>query len=388
MYLTPEEEGILNGEKGWAYEVSMKILVRLGDLFHASQLIPIESAHISGISYKTIGDAPIDFLEALVKANGKAKVASTANPSGFDPDYLAKQFPKEYQRKQMHIIDLYKSMGVNDALTCTPYYLQQPKRNWHLAWAESSAAVYANSILKSWTNREGAPSALAAALIGKTPDCGVHKAENRKPSIRVKVEADLGNEAEFGALGIYVGKRLKDEIPVFEGLTNYTDDDLKQLGAGLASSGMTSMFYYQKPIANNEIETITIEKKDMKNAFETLSTTQQAPDLVFIGCPHCSLKEIKAVSQTLEGKKVKKGTELWVCTSRHVKNVAREYVSIIEKAGGHVLCDTCAVVTWIKNLGFNTLMTNSAKTAYYAPTLNMVETILAPLKTCINAACD
>ena len=387
MYLTAEEEKILNGEKGWAYEVSMKILVRLGDLFKATKLVPIKSAHVSGVSYKTIGDAPIDFLEALAKADGRVKVYSTVNPSGFDPDYLAKRFPKEYQKKQTHIIDLYKRMGVNAVLTCTPYYLQQPKPNWHLAWAESSAVVYANSVLKSWTNREGAPSALAAALIGKTPNCGVHKAESRRPSIVVKVEANLRNEAEYGALGIYVGRMLKDEVPVFEGLTIYTDGDLKQLGAGLASSGMTSIFYYQKPTSRTRIETISIERKDMKNAVETLSTTQQTPDLVFIGCPHCSLKEIETVAQALKGKKVKGKTELWICTSRYVKNIAKRHVDIIEKAGGHVLCDTCAVVTWIKNLGFNTLMTNSAKTAYYAPTLNNVEAILAPLKTCINAAC-
>jgi len=388
MYLTPGEEKILNGERGWAYEVSMKILVRLGDLFNATQLIPIKSAHISGVSYKTIGDAPIDFLEALVKADGKTKVSSTVNPSGFDPDYLVKRFPKEYQRKQKRIIELYKRMGVDAVLTCTPYYLQQPKPNWHLAWAESSAVVYANSVLKSWTNREGAPSALAAALIGKTPNCGIHRAENRQPSIVIKVEANPRNEAEFGALGIYVGKTLKDEIPVFEGLKNCTDAYLKQLGAGLASSGMTSMFYYQKPSARNRMETISIERKDMKNAVETLSITQQNPDLVFIGCPHCSLKEIETVAKALKGKRVKSETELWVCTSRHVKNVAKRYVNIIEKAGGHVLCDTCAVVTWIKNLGFNTLMTNSAKTAYYAPTLNKVDVVLTPLKRCVNVACD
>jgi len=388
MYLTAEEEKILNGERGWAYEVSMKILARLGDLFNATRLIPINSAHISGVSYKTIGDAPIDFLEALVKADGKVKVPSTVNPSGFDPDYLAKRYPKEYQEKQMRIIDLYKRMGVDAVLTCTPYYLQQPKSNWHLAWAESSAVVYANSVLKSWTNREGAPSALAAALIGKTPNCGVHRAENRQPSIIAKVEVNPRNEAEFGALGIHVGKILKDEIPVFEGLTNYTNDDLKQLGAGLASTGMTSMFYYQRPVARGKIETISIERKDMKNAVETLSTAKEPPALVFIGCPHCSLKEIGKVAQALEGRKVKSGTELWVCTSCHVKNTAKGYVDIIEKAGGHVLCDTCAVVTWIKNLGFNTLMTNSAKTAYYAPTLNGVDTILAPLKTCISTTCD
>jgi hypothetical protein len=113
-------------------------------------------------------------------------------------------------------------------------------------------------------------------------------------------------------------------------------------------------------------------------------TLKERPDLVFIGCPHCSLKEVETVAQALEGKRVKNETELWVCTSRHVKSKAKGYVDIIEKAGGHVLCDTCAVVTWVKNLGFDSLMTNSAKTAYYAPTLNGVEVTLAPLKKALT----
>lgn len=387
VYLTREEERVYEGEYGWAYQVSMKILVRLGDLFGATQLTPIKSAHISGVSYKTLGDAPIDFLNDLASAGGKAKVPSTLNPSSFDPDHLAKEFPQEYRAKQLRVVDLYEKMGVKSIFTCTPYYLHKPRPNWHLAWAESSAAVYANSVLRSWTNREGGPSALAAALIGKTPNYGVHQAENRRASVLVKVEANLRNQMEFGALGIHLGKLLKDKIPVLEGLPNYTNEDLKQLGAGLASSGMASMFRYQGPYETEEAETISIETKDVENTAENLSTTSEAPDLIFIGCPHCSLNEVREVARALEGKRVKRATELWVCTSRHVKRRAGRCVDIIEGAGGHVLCDTCAVVTWIKELGIDVVMTNSAKTAYYSPTLNRVDTILAPLSRCIDAAC-
>ena len=387
MHLTSEEEKIFNGEFGWAYEVSMKILVRLGELFGATELIPVESAHISGVSYKTLGDAPIEFFEALVGAGGKVRVPSTVNPSGFDPEYLAKRFQEDYLKKQLRVVDLYEKMGVKPTLTCTPYYLRQPQPGCHLAWSESSAVIYTNSVLGSWTNREGGPSALAAALIGKTPNYGVHKAENREANILIKVESPLRNETDFGALGIHVGKLLRNEVPVFEGLSDYSKDDLKQLGAGLASSGMTTMFHYQETSRKEKLETVPVEEDDIQDTIGNLSTSAETPDLIFIGCPHCSLREIQRVSEALKRKKVNKGTELWICTSSHVRKMAEKYVNVIKGAGGHILCDTCAIVTWIKKLGIDTVMTNSAKTAYYAPTLNEVDVTLAPLTKCIEESC-
>jgi len=386
MHLTKEEEKTYNGEYGWASQVAMKILVRLGDLFGATRLIPIDSAHISGVSYKHLGDAAIDFLEALANKGGKTRVFSTLNPSSFDPSYLVKKFPKDYLERQNHVIGLYRAMGATPVLTCTPYYLYQPLRGQHLAWAESSAVVYANSVLGAWTNREGGPSALAAALIGKTPNHGVHQKENREPNVLVKVEAELKNETEYGALGIHLGKLLKDKIPAFEGLPKECSrDDLKHLGAGLASGGMTALFYCSKPVTKEKLETIAVEARDVKEAVESLCTTTEQPDMVFIGCPHCSVREVQEVAKALEGKRVRDEVKLWVCTSRFVMEKAEDYVHQIEKAGGLVLCDTCAVVTWIEKLGVRRLMTNSAKTAHYAPTLNNVDVTLASLNQCIKA---
>lgn len=385
MYLTSEEEKIYEGEHGWAYEVSMKILTRLGDLFGASRLIPIKSAHLSGVSYKTLGDAPIEFLQAIADAGGKVKVTSTLNPSCIDSIYLPDRLPKKYGEKQFQILDLYTKMGATPTLTCTPYYLYRLQRDTHHAWAESSAVIYANSVLGAWTNREGGPSALASALLGKTPEYGFHLSENRKPTIRVKVEAKLQNETEYGALGIHLGNQLKDKVPFFEGLKGYATEDLKQLGAGLASSGMTSLFYPTYRTIE-KLETISIEAKNIKETIQNMSTAQKSPNLIFIGCPHCSLNEIKTIAYNLENKKLKRHVELWVCTSPYIKDKAKKWVGIIEKAGGYVLCGTCAIVTWLKPLGIETLMTNSAKTAYYAPMLNGTQVILAPLKQCLETA--
>ncbi|MBX5326684.1 MAG: aconitase X [Candidatus Bathyarchaeia archaeon] len=384
MYLTRKEEKIYDGEFGWAYQTAMKILVRLGDLFGASKLIPIKSAHISGVSYKTLGDAPIDFLKATAETCPRVRVPSTLNPCGFDSDYLVTKFPEKLRKKQALILNLYTQIGVVPALTCTPYYLKTPKNGWHLASAESSAVVYTNSVLGAWTNREGSPSALAAALVGKVPDYGVHRPENRQPSIVVKVETELANEAEFGALGVCVGKMLKDEVPVFQGLpANVKGDELKQLGAGLASSGMISIFHY-KPSPTKGLERVAVTKSDVRNAMENLSANVGTPDLVFVGCPHCSLGEVKAVADLVRDKKVRR--EFWVCTSRFVKEKAMEHVRVIEKAGGHVLCDTCAIVTWLKELGVKVMLTNSAKAAYYSPTMNRVDAVLAPLNECVETA--
>ena len=390
MYLSKEEERIYEGEEGWAYQIAMRILVKLGDLFEADRLIPIESAHVSGVSYKTIGDAAIEFLEALSETGAKTKVTSTANPAGIDYNHLEEmvKLPRLHE-KQSRIIELYRNMGINPILTCTPYYVRRPKEDAHLAWAESSTVIYANSLLHSWTNREGGPSALASALIGKTPNYGIHKSENRQADVQVKVETVLRDEADFGALGIYTGRILKDEIPFFEGLSRPEETQLKHLGSAMASTGMASLFYpcSSCPKSSERPEIISVDAKDLRNAFEGLSTTNEDPDMVYVGCPHCSFEEIKQIAQKIKGKKIKNNVKLWICTSRYIRRKTENYVKIIEAAGGKVLSDTCAVVTWLKELGVDVLMTNSAKTAYYAPTMNNVETIFSSLDLCIEAAC-
>ncbi|MCS7120087.1 MAG: aconitase X catalytic domain-containing protein [Nitrososphaerota archaeon] len=391
VHLTTEEEKILNGERGWAYQVAMKILVKLGDLYGAKRLIPIRSAHVSGVSYKTIGDAPIEFLRNLFESGAIAEVETTTNPAGFDSMRLDEfNFSESILEKQLEVIRVYEGMKFLPVLTCTPYYLRRPRKGSHLAWAESSAVVYANSILNAWTNREGGPSALAAALIGKTPDYGLHRPENRRPEIGVDVNVKLSNEAEFGALGILLGKVVRDKIPVFKGLPSLEEFCLKQMGAALASSGMVSFFYpsYLQVEEFSISDTLSVEAKELNETFERLSTTDEEPDMIFIGCPHSSLHELETVAFLLRGRKVKRGVRLWVCTSRYIKNAASAYVSQIEAAGGKVICDTCAVVTWLKEMGVQTLMTNSAKTAYYAPNMCKVGVRFASLQECINKACS
>jgi len=387
VHLTKQEEHIYDGEFGWANQICIKTLVRLGELFNATRLIPISSAHVSGVSYKTLGDAPVDFLETLANTDVKVTVKATLNPQSLDEEHLCGKLPLNICQKQSGILKNFEKMGFTKSLTCTPYYLENPKKEAHLAWAESSAVVYANSVIGAWTNREGGLSALAAAIIGKTPDYGMHKVENREPKALVAMETQLQSEVEFGALGIFLGEIVEDKIPIMQGLQNASRDNLKQLGAALASTGMVNMFYHDGVNAKvNELEKISVDTKDIRRTIENMSTTSaQKPDLVFVGCPHCSLNEIKQIADLIGSRKVRDGMEFWVCTSRYIKEKAGKHVEKIEKSGGHVLTDTCAVVTWTDKLGIKTIMTNSAKTAHYAPTLNRAETIFAPLKECLNA---
>jgi hypothetical protein len=365
----------------------MRILVRLGELFDAEKLIPISSAHVSGVSYKTLGDAPIEFLRTLADTGARAKVRTTLNPQSLDTRYLGRKLPRRLRDSQLDILKQFKKMGLTQSLTCTPYYLEKPKRGSHHAWAESSAVVYANSILGAWTNREGGPSALAAAITGKTPDYGIHKMENRQPNVTVKVETTLRNETELGALGIFLGKTLGDKIPAIRGLPSTSRDRLKQLCAALATTGMANMFHLNSHSKIEGTEKMSVDSPQIKQTIGELSAASVGqPDLVFIGCPHCSLNEVKRVAQLVEGKRVRAGTEFWVCTSCHVRRLAGDYVRKIERAGGHVLDGVCTVVSWTEKLGIKTIMTNSAKTAYYAPTLNKAEPLLAPLQECLKAA--
>jgi predicted aconitase len=387
MYLTKEEERILDGESGWAKQTSMKILARLGDLFGAEKLIPISSAHVSGVSYKTLGDAPIEFLKALAVSGGKVKVMTTLNPQSLDPKYLSKKLPENLVEKQRDILGQFERMGLTQSLTCTPYYLNRVKPDSHLAWAESSAVVYANSILGAKTNREGGPSALASGIIGKTPDYGAHNVENRQPKVIVNVEAKLRDETDFGVLGIYLGKLLRDKIPTIENLQKSSETKLKQLSAAIATTGMTNMFHCGACPKRRGFEKISVQDSDLKHAAEELTTSQtEKADLVFLGCPHCSLDELEQIAQLVHGKKIAPETEFWVCISNHVKELGKSYAEEIEKSGGHVLTGVCTIVSWTEKLGIRTIMTNSAKTAYYAPSLCKAETQLAPMKACVKAA--
>ena len=374
MYLTREEEGILNGEQGAVPARLMRLLVRLGDIYGADKMIPVGSVQVAGVSYKSICDPGTEFLEDMAAKGAKVKVLTYLNPAGMDlENWKEIGFPEDFARKQIRIMDAFQKMGIVITATCTPYLAGNlPRFREHIAWSESSAVSFSNSVIGARTNREGGPSALAAAIVGKTPNYGLHLDENRKPTVVVDVQAALEYNADFGALGYYVGKQVKNGKPYFRGIKNANTDQLKALGAAMAASGAVAVYYAENltPEANQQdisgLETISVTDAEIKATYDTLNTGEK-PDIVVLGCPHASLREISTLAAEVDGKTLTK--PVWICTSRVMKEAADRmgYTETIRKAGGTVVADTCMVVSPIEQMGFKTTGVNTGKGANYLP---------------------
>ena len=359
MQLTPEEQAMYDGKHGIAIEKSMEILVALGDIYGAENMVDITSAQISGVSYKTIGEAGLEYLDELAASGVKVKVPSTLNPAGIDLErWEDLKFSKQFVEKQNKIIAAYQKMGISTTCTCTPYLVGNvPIMGSHIAWSESSAVCYANSVLGARTNREGGPGALAAAICGKTAAYGYHLDEGRKAKYVFELEIPLKG-VDYGALGYIVGKIVGGGVPYFKLKNIPSINELKSLGAALASSGAVALYHvegvtpeYEEALKSEDmelIERISVTEDDVMDARKKLSTTAQKPDLICIGCPHASLDEIEKIAEKISGRKL--STPFWVCTSIPVKAAADRmgYTKTIENAGGKLICDTCMVVSPLK----------------------------------------
>jgi len=365
---------MLSGDYGEVVERSFRLLLRLGEIYGADRMIPVGSVQVAGVSYKSIGDPGLEFLEDIAEKGAKVRVPTTLNPPGMDlEDWKELGFPEDFAEKQLRIIDTFKKMGIMMTATCTPYLVGNlPRFGEHIAWSESSAVSFANSVIGARTNREGGPSALAAALCGVTPNYGLHLDENRRPSFLVKVDAELKSNSDFGAMGYHVGKIVKDKVPYFHGIKGVNIDQLKALGAAMAASGAVALYHIEglTPEAGfmdlSGLETIEVGERELREAYEKLNTGND-PDIIILGCPHASLKEIATLACKLEGKRLRK--PLWICTSRVTKEAATKmgFTELIERAGGKVVADTCTVVSPIERMGYKTVGVDSGKAANYLP---------------------
>jgi len=374
MYLTKEEERILDGEEGEVMERMFRLLVRLGEIYKADKMIPVGSVQVAGVSYKSIADPGTEFLEDLATKGAKVKVLTFLNPAGMDLENWQKLgFPKDFAKNQLRIMDAFKSMGIVVTSTCTPYLAGNlPRFREHIAWSESSAISFSNSVIGARTNREGGPSALAAAIFGRTPNYGLHIWKERQPNFKIKVDAPLEFDSDFGALGNYVGRQVKNKIPYFTGITNADTDQLKALGAAMAASGAVALYHVEgltpeaDLVEKQGLETITVGKRELEETYTKLNTGKE-PDIVILGCPHASLREISTLANKVKGKHLKK--PVWICTSRMMKEAADRmgFTGVIEKAGGKIVADTCMVVSPIEDMGFKTTGVNSGKAAQYLP---------------------
>jgi len=398
MKLTQEENRMLEGQDGEATRKAMEILVAIGTIYAADRLLPVTSVQIAGVSYDNLGEAGLEFLAEMASTDAKVKVLTTLNPAGMDiENWQILGIDADFALNQRRVIEAYTKMGVGPTCSCTPYLFGNlPHYGEHIAWAESSAVCYANSVLGARTNREGGPSALAAALTGRTPNYGFHLSENRRPTLTVLVHATLTGTHDFGTLGIAVGKAIESRkikaIPYFRGLPGASMEELKSFCASIATYGGLALFHMEGITPESVLfqapgDTITITRSDLEAADHFLNDplSVNQVDFVSLGCPHLSLQEIARVADQLKGKKVRK--TFWITTARPTKRIADQmgYTSIIEEAGAVFATDTCCVVAPIKGR-FKAIATDSAKACYYAAAKNEFKIRFLPFDEVIAEA--
>ena len=412
LRLTAEEQGMLAGAEGPGVKRAMEIVVALARIYGAADLVPVTHVQIAGVSYKNLGDAGLQFLSQWADEGARVRVPTTLNPMGMERGkWQAWGIQSGFATPQLSVIDAFEKMGVTPTMSCTPYLFQQykPQRGDALAWAESSAVVFANSVIGARSNREGGPSAIAAAIAGRTARYGYHLDENRQANWIVEVRCPVKSVADYGALSYTVGKAVGNGVPWFADLAAWlpplpgdltlgglAGDRLKTMGAGLAAYGAVAVYHIAgyTPEARDagdalirpDARRLVIDSLDDAYRVMDADPDLRRIDLVTVGCPHASLTEIEQVAHTLRGKKL--ATRLWVTTGEITRQAAAElgYVEAIEAAGGEVVADTCAVVAPMRMLDVRTMATNAGKMACYAPMHSGVKMRFGDLEQCLDAA--
>jgi len=378
-------EEALEGSYGKGVKKAAEMVLALAEAFDAESFVPVESAHVSGVSYRTIGEYGLSFLEELSEEGVRVRVEATMNPAGMDMERWREMgVPERFAERQRRIVECLRRMGVRPALTCTPYLAgNRPRRGSHVAWAESSAVVYANSVLKAWTNRECGPSALASAITGLTPMFGMHLEDGRKPTHSVEFEGRLRGHLMYSALGYYVGREVGRGVPSIPAASGASTDELKSLGAGLATSGGIAMFTTEPA---EGLPTLRVSEEDLLNVVGDLSTGSGG--LVCLGCPHLSLEELQAIHGLASRRGVR--GEVWLFTSRSVYEQAVNLgiIQSLERMGVKVFRDTCMVVSPLEEMGVREVVTDSCKAAHYIRLMTggRVRVELRPREECLCGA--
>lgn len=379
MELTKQEEAALKGEKGETLELAYRILVATGEATNADRLIPINWAHLSGVNYNTIGDAGEEFL-SKISSDAKVAVKTTLNPMGFDIDNVSNyNLDQNFIDKQQSIRESYERMGVTPSFSCIPYEIYDlPDKGTQVSFAESNAAIYANSIGHLKTNKESAFSALASALTGKSPYSDLRKDDTPNLTIRMKVEQP--DELTFGLLGFFAGKVADNSVSI-SGVKELDKRSCKSLCGGMGTSGTCGKFVLGE---EETAETVDFDEKEMQKIHDELNTADSG-DLITLGSPQLGLEELSDLSSMLKNKSFKK--RCMVFCPRAVQNQARKlgYTNEIERAGCEILSDCCTCLTpLIDKKDVDSVTTNSIKGAYYLKNSNGVGVNLKSLSKIIQ----
>ncbi|MEM0371486.1 MAG: aconitase X catalytic domain-containing protein [Ignisphaera sp.] len=374
MYLSKWEEKALQGEFGEALQLSMNVLVKVCRALKAEKLVEISHAHVSGVSYFNIGDEGIEFLEDLVKKGAKTSIYTTANPASIAfLDKFRDSYSSEIIVKQRKIIDILMSIGIDrKSFTCIPYKLRMPVLGEHLAWAESSAVIYANSILGAKTNREGGITALMAAIAGRTCFSGMHLDENRCPTETIVIDFPIRSIAEASATGLYIGNAVRG-IPYIK-MKMYIDEKLKNVAlrsflASLASTSSCPLVLIEgvSPEAqkyvdkHSSLEKISIDFKDVQTFFDSMCSP-----ILYLGCPHIDIDELELILRnSIEVLKILKIEKLYVSVPMYEQEKILKYIGSLEGIEIVYLPGACPVVSDLKNL--KAMSTVHGKARHYIP---------------------
>jgi predicted aconitase len=397
MRLTKSEEEMLNGKMGQAVQLAMETLVQMGDGLGVESLIPTDGSHLGNVDLLRHCTGYIGVAKKFVDLGAKVQIPTSVNPYPADPkNPESPAIPEMFQGPNV-LEGYYNKLGVIPNWTCTPFlYGNIPRFGQHLSWEESSAVIYVNSVIGARANREPILMDLISAIAGRTLYTGLHLDENRKGEILCRVRVGQLGADDFAAIGFYLGKVCGTQIPVIDGIQEkVSTSTLKNLGAAAASTGAVAMFHIpgvtpeaptiekafggRKPAA-----TVEIDDRVLKTTKEEMSRAETTGpiDIVALGCPHYTFEELVAVAKLLEGKRVKPGVQLWICTHDGAIELAKQsgISQRIKESGGQLFSGCIYCLHAVKPYADRRLMSDSGKICYYRPA------IYGSPRECIEAA--
>lgn len=405
--LSAEERAMLAGEFGPATQLAASILHRMAPMYGAASLIPVTRAHIDGVIYT--GSSGLRFAEHLADVGARVAVPTTLNVGSVDRDrWRELGQPASFATSARRLGEAYLRMGAQPTFTCAPYqHGFVPEFGEQIAWSESNAVAYANSVLGARTNRYGDYLDICCAITARVPAAGLHLDENRLATALITlsgVPEHLQRRDDFyPVLGYALGERVTGEVPAVAGLTvQPSSDQLKALAAGAASSGDIALFHLIgiTPEAPTEraafggrsprrIQDLTLT--DLRRTRDTLTSVNgDIVDVVAFGSPHASLAECRQLASLMQGRHAAPGVQVFITTSRTVRELLARSgdLAILEAFGAEVTADTCIVVAPLVQPGARVLMTNSAKYAHYGPGLLGVGSVFGSMEECVESAVE
>jgi len=407
LTLSERDRAMLNGDHGPAPQLAMSILVRMADVYDADELMDISQAHIDSTIY--LGDATLEFAERLASLGARVAVPTSLNVSGVDEcGWKDWAVSPEWAAKAARQMLAYEKMGAVPTWTCAPYQTQmRPSFGQQIAWGESNAIAFANSVIGARTERYPDLLDICCAITGRVPAVGLHVTANRAGQMLLRltdVPLTLQRDDQFFAvLGHLVGKLAGDRIPVIDGIAvRPLEDHLKAFAAAVASSGRVALFHIvgitpEAPTLEAAFQqrdpeqTLDVTVADLRDARSELTTADgRELDMVILGSPHFSLAEFEQLAPLVTGKRTDRRVKFLITSSRLMKELAGEagVLQPIVEFGAQITLDTCILASPMLPPEIRTLMTNSAKYAYYAPSLLNTRVTFGSLADCVRSAIE